>query len=388
MLENLGGAKEVRDLCNINGISCVGSQGYLPQSVLTQKIRDKMKKDKIKYPVQNGGGKTFAKTFSTLAEAITFLEDPLNGVEAVESVFPAEGTEGMEHDAIFTLLDDAPELTADSFREDDIEKVKLGEYEIGRPLGEGAFGTVHLVKKKATAQIQAMKVIMKSKIKKYGDKFDPLKEYYLHSMVISHPNVLDIYGIFTDPHRYYITMEYAQGGELFTLLEHSVKFSDAVARGYLKQITSAIKYCHDQGIIHRDIKPENILIQRADQLKLTDFGWAIRDNADPEKLKGAYGTPIYMAPDKHLKQPHTNKVDIWSLGVLFYELNTGAEPFDDLPTPASVPSSLERLYGRGQAASGRQADMSLKSKALLKFILVDDPELRPTADDVLKHLLG
>jgi serine/threonine protein kinase len=124
-------------------------------------------------------------------------------------------------------------------------------------------------------------------------------------------------------------LEFAEKGELYkTLLKTPEKrFDEGTAARYVAQIAQALQYIHRHGVIHRDVKPENILICREDELKLADFGWSNFAH-ETDKRQTYCGTLDYLAPEmvdpSHL---HDYRVDIWSIGVLIFELCTGKSPF-------------------------------------------------------------
>lgn len=122
-------------------------------------------------------------------------------------------------------------------------------------------------------------------------------------------------------------MEYVDGEELFDriLKQKNKTFSEKQAAEYMKQILSALNHCHANGVIHRDIKPENIMLTRNNKVRLIDFGLSkICKNQVP--LEQITGTPFYMAPEM-LERRYTEKVDMWSVGVLLYTLVSGYLPY-------------------------------------------------------------
>lgn len=120
-------------------------------------------------------------------------------------------------------------------------------------------------------------------------------------------------------------MEYA-GNDLAELLKKTHKLSEDRIRLYAKQILDAMLYLHQNRILHRDLKPQNILLQK-DVIKICDFGFAKQMSASTNFLKSIKGTPLYIAPEILLSRPYTHKVDVWSFGIILYELATGCTPF-------------------------------------------------------------
>jgi serine/threonine protein kinase len=117
-------------------------------------------------------------------------------------------------------------------------------------------------------------------------------------------------------------MEYVIGGELFSYLRAAHKFPDHVARFYASEIVVALEYLHSQGIVYRDLKPENILLASDGHVKVTDFGFAKKLDANSATLTRC-GTPEYMAPEIVQQTGHGFPVDWWALGILCFEMLAG-----------------------------------------------------------------
>jgi calcium-dependent protein kinase len=137
----------------------------------------------------------------------------------------------------------------------------------------------------------------------------------------SHPNIIRIVDLLEDDENYYVVSEVVHGGELFKRLTKLESFSEAQAADIIHQIMLGLNYLHKQSITHRDIKPENILLvsDKLDnfEIKIADLGFA--QEFDPKSgLDLVLGTPLYMAPELVLNQKYTEKVDVWSLGVITY----------------------------------------------------------------------
>ena len=146
---------------------------------------------------------------------------------------------------------------------------------------------------------------------------------------LSHPNIVAVYDIGEDHGTVYISMEFLEGRPLSEVLkERSLSLSQALKIGI--QVSNALDYAHGKGIVHRDIKPSNIIIQPDDSVKITDFGIArIEDPLATQQTQAGeiLGTPAYMAPEQVLGQPVDGRSDLFSLGVILYELTVGQRPF-------------------------------------------------------------
>merc|ERR1711874_497952 len=177
---------------------------------------------------------------------------------------------------------------------------------------------------------------------------------------------------------YYIVMEYAINGDMYHHLDATGRMNENEARDKFNQILSAVKYCHhQQHIIHRDLKPDNILFDGENNIKIGDFGLS-EEFTPGEKLSSFCGTAEYMAPE--VFQGHKfdgPKVDVWSLGIMLYEMLTATLPFPG----HTWPQIIERvLHGKYYVPDYISQDC----KDLLSKMLVLDPSKRATMDMVMK----
>lgn len=132
-------------------------------------------------------------------------------------------------------------------------------YKIGKMLGSGAFGEVHIASHKASGEERAVKVLRKSRMDDVEKKM--LFNEIRNLRMIDHPNIIKMYEFFEDDKRYYIVTELCRGGELFDEIVERGKFTERDACMLIKQVLSCINYCHKNHIVHRDLKPENILLE-------------------------------------------------------------------------------------------------------------------------------
>ncbi|ETV82586.1 AUR protein kinase [Aphanomyces astaci] len=205
---------------------------------------------------------------------------------------------------------------------------KLTDFEIGRPLGRGKFGNVYLAREKESKYVVALKVLQKNQLRKANVEYQLRREIEIQSD-LNHPNILRLFGYFYDDKRIYLIIEYAPQGELYQKLMDVGRFSEPVAATYVYQIAQGLLYMHQRHVIHRDLKPENLLLGYNGQLKLADFGWSVTSHN--VRRRTLCGTLDYLSPEMVDNLAHDERVDIWTLGVLMYELLVG--------TPQNVLSS-------------------------------------------------
>ncbi|CAH1757069.1 14619_t:CDS:10 [Entrophospora sp. SA101] len=202
----------------------------------------------------------------------------------------------------------------------------LNNFDIGCGLGKGQLGRVYLAREKTSGYIVALKVMSISEIIDAKAEKQLRREIEIQSN-IRHPNVLRLYGHFHNETHVFLILEYAAKGELYKQLKQCTRFTEKRASRYIAQMAGALAYLHQKHIIHRDIKPENLLLGSNDELKIADFGWSV--HAPSQRRRTFCGTLDYLPPEIIEYQTHNSKIDLWSLGVLCYELLSGSPPFEE-----------------------------------------------------------
>ncbi len=206
----------------------------------------------------------------------------------------------------------------------------LGRYEVIKQLGKGAMGIVYLGQDPRINRTTAIKTI------RFSDDFEPeeaeqMKEKFFREAesagTLSHPNIVTIYDAGHELDLAYIAMEFLEGEELekFTSKDNLLPMRKVI--DYIADITDALAYAHQKGIIHRDVKPANIMLLKTGIVKITDFGIA-RITATSKTQTGVVkGTPYYMSPEQFAGKKVDGRSDIFSVGVLLFQLLTGELPF-------------------------------------------------------------
>ncbi|KAL3209307.1 hypothetical protein MRX96_009294 [Rhipicephalus microplus] len=208
----------------------------------------------------------------------------------------------------------------------------LDDFDRIKTLGTGSFGRVMLVQHKQHKDYYAMKILDKQKVVKLKQVEHTLNEKRILQAVefpflvklAYHFKYFDNYHIKQTTRNLYMVLEYVLGGEMFSHLRKSGRFSEPHARFYGAQIVLAFQYLHSLDLIYRDLKPENLLIDHTGYIKVTDFGFAKRVRGRTWTL---CGTPEYLAPEIILSKGYNKAVDWWALGVLVYEMAAGYPPF-------------------------------------------------------------
>src|SRR5690625_864023 len=153
---------------------------------------------------------------------------------------------------------------------------------------------------------------------------------------LSHPNIVNIYDVGEEDHILYMVMEYVDGMTLKEYIQQNGPLDVSKAIAIMKQITSAITHAHENNIVHRDIKPQNILMDTYGNVKVTDFGIAVALSATAlTETNSIFGSVHYLSPEQARGGKATKKSDIYSLGIVLYELLTGELPFSG-QTPVSI----------------------------------------------------
>ena len=200
-------------------------------------------------------------------------------------------------------------------------------YEIIRTIGEGGMANVYLGYDTILDRNVAIKVLRGdlSTDEKFVRRF---QREALSASSLSHPNIVAMYDVGEDDGLYYIVMEYVEGQTLKQLLKKRGSLTLSEAIDIMLQLTDGMAHAHDSYIIHRDLKPQNIMIQDDGQIKITDFGIAMALNSTQlTQTNSVMGSVHYLPPEQEAGKGSTIKSDIYSMGIIFYELLTGSLPF-------------------------------------------------------------
>lgn len=256
-----------------------------------------------------------------------------------------------------------------------MKKWCLEDFDIGKPLGKGKFGSVYLAREKTSKYIVALKLMFKSQLQKAQVEHQLRREIEIQSH-LRHENILRMFGYFHDKTRVYLILEFAPRGELYKELQRCKRFDEKRTSGYIYQLSSALTYCHSKKVIHRDIKPENLLLGLKGDLKIADFGWSV--HAPSSRRTTMCGTLDYLPPEMVEGKTHDENVDLWSLGVLCFEFLFGSPPFEA--------ESHSETYARITKVDLRFPEfVTADPRDLISKLLRHDPRKRLPLPGVMTH---
>ena len=255
------------------------------------------------------------------------------------------------------------------------------KYKVKKLLGEGSFGKAFLCSRDSDEDLCVIKQIKVEDMTKQ-EKDDVINESTILSK-LDHPNIIKFFEFFeskTPQQTFNIVTEYADGGDLSEKIKEQNKtpFKESDILDYFTQICLALKHIHEKKIIHRDLKSGNVFLMKSGLVKLGDFGIAKTFKNTMDKAKTMVGTPYYLSPEIIQGKPYDNKSDIWSLGVLLYEMMTFKMPFEANTLPML---SMKIMRGNYTPPS------SMYTKDLREIVskcLMVDPSRRPSIREILK----
>ncbi|XP_044951606.1 CBL-interacting serine/threonine-protein kinase 21 isoform X2 [Hordeum vulgare subsp. vulgare] len=284
----------------------------------------------------------------------------------------------------------------------------IGKYRVGRTIGEGAFAKVRLAVDAETGRCVAVKVIDRSTVLRNNLMYQVKREIGAMKL-LNHPNIVKIHEVAAQiPSPFHplpkhaalaglkplpcltavtftqviatktkicLVMEYVPGGQLSDKLSYLKRLDEREAKKYFYQLIDAVDYCHRRGVFHRDLKPENLLLDNQGNLKVSDFGLSVLRKPG-QLLSTSCGSPCYVAPEVIQHRTYDGAAaDIWSCGVILFELLAGYLPFQDC--------SLINLYRRiSRAQYALPQWITLPQKKIILRILDPSPITRAKINDI------
>uniref|UniRef100_A0ABM0MTK8 Hormonally up-regulated neu tumor-associated kinase homolog A-like n=1 Tax=Saccoglossus kowalevskii TaxID=10224 RepID=A0ABM0MTK8_SACKO len=233
---------------------------------------------------------------------------------------------------------------------------KVGQYLLGKTLGEGSFAKVKEGLHVITGETVAVKIIDKMKARQDPYIRRNMRREGKILQMVRHPNIIKLLETMETDNHYYLIMEFCRNGNVMskvTTASNCTGMSEAEVRKYLRQLISAVDYLHRAGIVHRDLKIENLLLDNDDNIRLIDFGLSncmkclqksgsVNDPVTTPRtlFHTQCGSPAYAAPELLSRKTYSTKVDVWSVGVNMFVLLTGRLPF------TVEPYNLKKLFSK------------------------------------------
>src|SRR3954470_11428512 len=252
-----------------------------------------------------------------------------------------------------------------------------GRYRIVRKLGTGGMANVYLAEDEVLGRRVAIKILNDRHAG--DDQFvERFRREAKNAASLSHPNIVSIYDRGEAEGTYYIAMEYLDGRSLKELIVARGPAPVNVAIEYARQILAAIRFAHRHGIVHRDIKPHNVLVDAEGRLKVTDFGIARAGASQMTEAGSIIGTAQYLSPEQARGAPVDQTSDLYSVGVVLYELLTGVVPFNG-DTPVEI--AMKHLSSAPEPPSSKRADIPRDLDLVVLRALAKDPADRYQSAD-------
>src|SRR5215469_4853289 len=265
---------------------------------------------------------------------------------------------------------------------------KAGRYEIVGELGRGAMGIVYKAVDPVIGRTVAVKTIRLSEEGTGLNRAELLGRFQTEARaagLLTHPNIVVVYDAGEEDGRYYITMELVEGKSLQALLDGGHSFPLPRTLRIMDQTCSALQFAHERNVVHRDIKPANLMLAPDDTVKITDFGTAkILEFGSTQQTSHVMGTPSYMSPEQVKGRAVDGRSDIFSLGVMLYEMVTGEKPFPG----QNITTVIYKIVNEDPVPP-RQIDPSIHPgiSAVIMKALAKEPEQRyQTCREMLEDL--
>ena len=251
-------------------------------------------------------------------------------------------------------------------------------------IGKGGYGKLYLSRNMIDNKKYAIKNISKKKMKEMKISPSIIKREIDIHIRINHPHIINLFSYLEDRYNYYLAMEYAKKGNLYQLIQEKKGLNENEAFNYFIQVVSAIHFLHINGYAHRDIKPENILLDENYQIKLCDFGWCV--NVSKGERITFCGTYEYMAPEMINDEFYDMGIDIWSLGVLLYEMIHGYSPFRAHFFLKDAKSAMKEIF-MNIKNNNYTIDRKISKECinLIDKLLTIDPKKRIKVNEIFLH---
>lgn len=246
-------------------------------------------------------------------------------------------------------------------------------YLVQRMVGRGGNSTVYTAEDDHGETV-ALKSLQKVNYQDH-QRVMLLREVQVQSK-LAHPNILGLYGMFSDAEHVYLAMEYAPHGDLFReIYRRDSLLDEGLAATYTRHIAEGLRFCHAKGVIHRDIKPENIIISENGTAKLADFGWCLPPSTGGRSRSVQCGTPDFHAPEMDGRTLYGKEIDMWALGLIVTEMLYRRRPDDVVRGP----------WWARRVRLPRKGSVSREAQDLIRGLVRRNASQRLSAEEVLAH---
>merc|ERR1712072_25423 len=239
----------------------------------------------------------------------------------------------------------------------------------------GVFGTVYLALSKRDGSVFAVK---ESRIQGHPEQYQKLQKEVEMLSHLNPPNIVSYYGAQISSDSISMFLEYVAGGTLKSQVETLGKLPVDLVENYTNQILKGLCFIHENKVIHRDLKPANVLISTGGRLKLADFGTALDLSCSTDAGGIICGTPAFVSPEIARKETHSTATDVWSLGIMIFNMLTCDHPFKN-----SDHLALLRNIRAGELTMAFPSEIPDKFREIIRACLQYEPQDRPTAKELL-----
>src|ERR1700676_58087 len=258
-----------------------------------------------------------------------------------------------------------------------------GRYEILDRLGGGGMGTVYKARDREVDRVVALKVI-RAELANDSDILSRFKQELILARKVTHKNVIRIFDLGRASGIRFITMEYIEGQDLRSLVKKQGRLTPEQSVTFIQQVCLALDAAHGEGIVHRDLKPQNIMVDPQGKIFVMDFGIARSVGGEGLTMTGALvGTPEYMSPEQVKGEEVDGRSDIFSLGIIFYELLTGKLPFH---AETAQQAMYKRTVERPTPVAREDPSLSFLSDIVSKCLEIDREQRFQSAREVRSSL--